>query len=244
MIRAIIIENEESAREALMQLITTYCLNVQVVATASRLQEAKATIESHLPDLVFLDVELDNETGFDLFKLFPVPTFDVIFTTAHEVYALKAIRYSCLDYLLKPIDFRELQQAVLKTDWAQLRQQQSLVQNMLYNLQSPANYKLAIPCIDGYEFFPVHDVVMACAEGNYTRIHTQTNQILSSRSLSHFEKILPTAIFFRCHKSYLINWQYVEKYFKNENLIGMKGGLKAELATRKTSEFLALIGKR
>jgi two-component system, LytTR family, response regulator len=173
MIRAIIIENEESAREALIQLITTYCLNVQVVATACRLQEAKATIESHLPDLVFLDVELDNETGFDLFKLFPVPTFDVIFTTAHEVYALKAIRYSCLDYLLKPIDFRELQQAVLKTDWAQLRQQQSLVQNMLYNLKSPANYKLAIPCIDGYEFFPVHDVVMACAEGNYTRIHTQ-----------------------------------------------------------------------
>jgi two-component system, LytTR family, response regulator len=244
MIRAIIIENEKPACESLMQLIGTYCTNVQVVATASRLQEAKATIESQHPDLVFLDVELDNETGFDLFKLFPLPTFDVVFTTAHEVYALKAIRYSCLDYLLKPIDFRELQQAVLKVDRAQLRQQQSLVQNMLYNLQSPANSKLAIPSIDGYEFFPVHDVVMACAEGNYTRIHTQTNQILSSRSLSHFEKILPTAIFFRCHKSYLINWQYVEKYFKNENLIGMKGGMKAELATRKTKEFLALIAKK
>jgi len=244
MIRAVIVENEESSRDALMQLISTYCTNVQVIATASGIQDAKATIEGHLPDLVFLDVELDNETGFDLFKHFPMPAFDVIFTTAHEEYALRAIRYSCLDYLLKPIDFKELQEAVLKKDLDHQRQQQKLVQNMLHNLQSPSNHKLAIPCSDGYEFFPVQDVVMACAEGNYTRIHTQKNQILSSRSLSHFEKILPTATFFRSHKSYLINWQYIEKYYKNENLIGMKGGLKAELATRKTKEFLSLVAKK
>lgn len=240
MIRTIIVENEPLASEALLQLIETYCTDVDVLATARTLKEAKALIQQHNPDLVFLDVELDNESGFSLFDFFSTPPFDVIFTTAHSEYALQAIKFSCLDYLLKPIDYRELQAAVRKRERGQ-RVLKNQVDNLQFNLQQATAQQIAIPSADGYEFINLDNIIMVCAEGNYTRIYSNKVPVLSSRTLGELEKLFPPALFFRSHKSFLINWSHIEKFNKQYNEITMKGGLKAELALRRREEFLARI---
>jgi len=122
---------------------------------------------------------------------------------------------------------------------------QNKIENLLHNLQQKSEVqKIAVPCADGYDFVPVNNIILAVAEGNYTRIFTVEGQLLSSRTLGEFESSLQDPQFFRSHKSYLINWQHLERYNKSENLIYMKNDIKAELANRRKEEFLKRIKDR
>lgn len=243
MISAIIIENEQSACEALQQTIAHWCPEVQVVATASGIRQAVTLIHTHQPTLVFLDIELDSENGIQLFEHFPQPAFDVIFTTAHSEFALQAIKLSCVDYLLKPIDYRDLLVAIQKFKLNKSVVSKEQLQSMANNLSASISKKLVVSTATGYEFLNIEEIIMACADGNYTTLFTIRNKIVSSKNLGEYEEMLPGKFFFRCHKSYLINLNFIEKFDRTLNYITMEGGLKAELALRKREEFFDRIKK-
>jgi two-component system LytT family response regulator len=238
-IRAIVLENEPASRDVLLNLVRQYCPRVEVLGTASTVDEARALIVTHSPDLLFLDIELDQGTSLSLFTYFSPAPFNVIFTTAHREYALQAIKASCLDYLMKPVDFRELQLAVAKHDLKnQLKEQEGRLQNLILNLHQPKLQRIAIPLQDGYVFCSTDDIIMCQADGNYTHLQTISNgRQLSSRTLGDFEELLPAHTFFRSHKSFLVNLDHVQKYSRDENQIWMKGDFVADLATRRREAF-------
>jgi two-component system LytT family response regulator len=241
MIKAVIIEDEQQSQEILAGLIDLYCPDVSLAGIASNIAQARSIIASTKPQLVFLDVDLGGDNGFDLFKYFSSPSFEVVFTTAHKEHALDAIRFSCLDYLLKPIDFRELQRAVKRVHRPP-HYMQNQIENLVHNLQAKGaqQYKLAVSHLDGYDFISVDNIIVAKAEGNYTRIYTHSKEILTSRTLGEFESLLPQSQFFRTHKSYLINLAHLEYFNKNEDVIFLHGNHRAELASRKREAFLKL----
>jgi two-component system LytT family response regulator len=242
MIRSVIVENELPAQELLVGLLDLHCPEVNIVGVATTLKAAREIISLEKPDLVFLDVELDNEVGLDLFRYFSNPNFDVIFTSAHSEYAIPAIKLSCLDYLLKPIDYRELKEALKKR--VRSTNIQVRLDNLLHNIKSQEQPKLAIPTLEGIEFIPVDDIILILAESNYSRIFTFGNQIVTTRTLGELEDALPSTSFFRSHKSYLINWNHMMKYNRSENVIHLKTGLTADLAARRKEEFLAWVKRR
>lgn len=242
MIRAVIIEDEPHSQQGLAALLEHYCPDVALAGVASNMEQARHILTTANPDLVFLDVELGTESGFDLFKHFPSPPFEIVFTTAHSGYALDAIRFSCLDYLLKPIDFRELQRAVSRMRET-TRHLQAQIDNLVHNLQikGERKHKLAISHVNGYDFIAIDDIVLAKAEGNYTRIFTSEKEIVTTRTLGEFDAMLPSSHFFRTHKSYLINLHHIETFNRSEDIITLAGGHKAELASRKRDAFLKLV---
>jgi two-component system LytT family response regulator len=242
MIKAVIIEDEPQSQEALAKLIELYCPGVTLGGITSSVEQARIILASTKPQLVFLDVELGNGTGFDLFKHFPEPPFEIVFTTAHEKFALEAIRFSCLDYLLKPIDYRELQRAVSRIGLTATRAQKQ-IDTLAHNLKAKnvRQYKMAISHAHGYDFISIDEIIMAMAEGNYTRIFTKEKEILTTRTLGEFENLLPSPQFFRTHKSYLINLSHLEHFNKAEDVIYLHGGRKAELASRRRDEFLRIV---
>jgi two-component system LytT family response regulator len=240
MTRAVIVENEAAARNTLLKLLASYSPEILVAGTAATVREARTIIQDQKPDLVFLDIELNDENSFELFNFFPAGSFDVIFTTAHREYALQAIKLSCLDYLLKPIDYQELQSAIQKRK----PEYKERIDNLIHNLRSPDNSRTAIPSAGGYEFVATEDIIMAMAEGNYTRIYTAAKEILCTQTLGEMEKHISLPYFFRSHKSFLVNLHHVERFTKTDNLLELSNGLTADLAIRKREEFINIIVKK
>jgi len=242
MTRAFILENEPAAMETLVQLLAQYCPTVTLVGKAYNQGQAKAGIDTNLPDLVFLDIELDSGNSLELLSQYDNPRFEIVFTTAHSEYALHAIKASCLDYLIKPIDHRELQKAVLKHEQKlSINNLDQRLQIMIDNLGSQHLTKLAIPTVNGFEFFDTNDILMCKAEGSYTNIHLINNaQCLTSKPIGELETLLATS-FFRCHKSYLINLKHIVKFNRSNSQITLTGNITADLANRKQAEFLNLI---
>ncbi len=247
MIRAVIIEDDKNNIEVLSGLLSRFCQDIRLEGTALTVEQGTRLIHETSPDLVFLDVELGNKTGFDVLKEFPSPAFSVIFTTAHEQYAFKAIKASCIEYLLKPVNYKELQEAVKK-----FIQQKSLSVNrkkievLLNNIGDLSNTfsKLAIPTSDGYAFLNAGEIIYCQADLNYTVIHTSKNErLMSSRNLKEFEEILDPSVFFRCHKSYIINLNFIKKYTKSDSVVLMYNETAIDIAHRKKEEFLRLFGK-
>jgi len=243
MTRAIILENEQAAMEALASLIEQYCPTVKLVGKAYTVVQAKNCIDLHSPDLIFMDIELDTGNSLELLTYYESPQFDIVFTTAHEKYAIQAIKASCLDYLIKPIDYRELQQAVIKHEQkftsAAFGQR---LQNMIDILGSRQLAKVAIPTEKGFEFFNTEEIIMCQAEGSYTRINTPNQrQYLTSKSIGEMEALLASGSFFRCHKSYMVNLKHILKFDRAESQIVLTGNIKVDLAARRKEEFLELI---
>ena len=170
-LRAIIVDDEKHSRETLKNLVTEFCADVEILATTSTINEAVSAIKMLKPDLVFLDIELQTGTGFDILEQVGDINFEVIFTTAFEQYALKAVKFSSLDYLLKPIDLDELQKAVekarkIKDKNVYSKQLETLIHNL--KQQQPNNNKICLATADGYEFISVDEIMYCKAEGSYT----------------------------------------------------------------------------
>jgi two-component system, LytTR family, response regulator len=247
MIRATIIDDENGNIRYLQGLLGEYCKQVVVKDTFNTIKDAAAFISGEKIDLIFLDVELNHELGFKLLELFPNPDFQVIFTTAHEKYALSAIKTSCLEYLLKPINYTELIAAVEKFEkQKQVVVNQKKIETLLENIGSNSGSfnKIAIPSNDGYTFVSVNDIVCCEASMNYTVVYTNKNEkIVSTRGLKEFEELLNPQLFFRCHKSWIINLNYIKKFLRNDSQVILNNEMKIDVAVRKKEEFLKLFEK-
>lgn len=248
MIRALIIDDEEDAREALRLSIKQYCPEVQLMAVCASPEEGLRAIQEHTPELVFLDIQMPRMSGFDLLQqLAPVP-FEVVFVTAHDQYAIKAIRFSALDYLLKPIDIDDLMQAVHKVQ-QRLQQKNSTYQyqSVLHNMRfKPGKIdRLAVPSFEGIDFFDLADIIYCQADGNYTILHlTHQNSPLISKNLKDFESLLAESGFCRVHHSSLINIKHVQKYVKGEGgYVILTDGHHVDISRRKKEVFLSMLSR-
>ena len=243
MIKALIIEDEAQSRQLLNTLVDKHCSNIEIVGTAANVKEALEAIQKHQPDLIFLDITMPDGTGFDLLEKVSPIRFDIIFTTATDKYAIKAIKYSALDYLLKPIDIEELKNSVNKL--IQKKSQLTTVENvaqLLQNLrQNNDNYqKITLPTGTAYEIVYIKDIIHCEAEGSYTKFHlTSGKKLLITAGLIHYEELLPSKEFIRIHRHHLVNINHVVRYLKTDGGIAvMSDDTKIEISRRKRDEFL------
>ncbi len=247
MIKAVIIDDESSCRDALELLLKEFCPQVELVGMAASLPEGINLVKEKNPELVFLDVELKNHLGFKLFESFPNPEFQVIFSTAHEKYALQAIKTSCLEYLLKPVDPVELMNAIAKfKPNANSDINQKKVEVLLENTGNASQVlnKIAVPTSDGYFFINTSDILYFEGDGKYTNMFTNKgDKIVSSKNLGEFEELLSQQNFFRCHKSWLINLNYIKKYLRSDAQVVMSNDKLVDVSIRKKEEFLKLFDR-
>ncbi len=245
MITTIIIDDEPKGRLALRQKLSGYCSNVEVLAEASNGKEALALIQKYQPQLIFLDIEMPVMNGFDMLNAITEKNFHVIFTTAYDQYAIKAIKYAAFDYLLKPIDIEELRTAIAKIENFVNINLGKQVNLLLQNLQQPKKNinKLAIPTHDGLYFFDISAIIYLEANSNYTTIFfTDNTKVTASKTLKELEEILPEDIFFRVHHSFIINLNFIKRYIKNDGAqVQMSNGVLLDVSRRKREAFIKLI---
>lgn len=243
MIKAIIIDDEPKGRENLRILINKYCATaIEVIAECSDIETAYHQISALKPQLVFLDIELGNATGFDLLQKFKILGFKVIFVTAYDQYAVKAIKFCALDYLLKPIQADELVQAVKRAMDILNTGQQKRVDNMFQIMQKPLNSRnrIALPTEKGYELISVEEILYCEANKEYTNIYRQKGvPFCSSVNLGEYEELLTDYSFFRVHHSYIVNKQHIFSYQKEGGgEIIMDNKTVIPVSRRKKTEFL------
>jgi len=243
--KAVIVDDEQMSRQTLCKLLDLYCPKVQVLGEAASAEEAFSLIQKKSPEIVFLDVEMPFGSGFDLLTRFSEIDFEIIFVTAFDQYALKAIRCCALDYLLKPINAEELIEAVRKLEQKKRTITDKLnIETFLQNLQQLDSSKnqIVVPTSDGFEFVEINEVVRFEAEGRYTRIYlTGGSKILICKNLKVFETQLDGHNFFRTHHSHLVNMKYVKRYSNSDGgFLKMKEGSIVPISRRKKESFLDL----
>jgi two-component system LytT family response regulator len=240
MIQAIIIDDEQGNIDVLKKMITDFCHDIEITGTASSVDGGITTIREQKPDLVFLDIEMPGKNAFDLIDQLKPVSFEIVFVTAYEHYALKAFRYSAIDYLLKPVNIRELRDAIEK---ARQRIKERNFQERLdnfFNIEKKRESKIALQLKDGYSFINYNDIVCCSSEGAYTAIFLANgNKLLSSNNLKHFEDLLPKDIFCRIHNSHLVNLQHAVHYLKGRGgTLQMINKIVLEVSQRKREELL------
>jgi two-component system, LytTR family, response regulator len=243
MIHAIIVDDEEKSRSTLQSLLVKNCPSVKVTTLCESAEAAMKEIERQKPDLVFLDIEMPHQNGFTLLEKIKGTDFDVIFTTAYDHYALKAIKFSALDYLLKPIDVDDLVAAVNKIENKTDREDDKVkdLELLLSNLKIKSKQaKISVPTFDGLQMLDVEDIVKCAANESYTEIYlTNGTKLMVSRILKEYEDMLSDLNFFRVHNSYLINLRHVKKYIKGEGgYVLMADGETVEVSRRKKTDLL------
>jgi two-component system, LytTR family, response regulator len=251
MIKTIIIDDEYNAREFLEKLLSRYFANKFIVVDkCESVDQAVLAIEKHNPDLVFLDVQMPNKNGFELFKEIKNIDFEVIFTTAHSEFAIDAIRCSALDYLLKPINYIDLMSTIKNYDAKQNKSSQiNKLQLLLENIDSGNSEfnKIALPTETGFELIKPNSIIYCGADSNYCKLYLSDGKIITvAKTLKYIEELLPKAIFSRIHKTYLVNLNYVIRFNKtNELLVELSNGQKLPVSIRKKEEFIhAIIQKK
>lgn len=246
MLKAIIVDDEEAGVESLKLMLKKYCPNVQVLATANSVKEAEEKINAAPPDIIFLDIAMPFANGFELLKRVKNKNFSVVFTTAYNEYALKAIKHNALDYLLKPIDSDELVEAVKKCEEKKTRGTPDIekIDNLMAALaKTKKAQKLPVPTLEEIMYVDVEDIMRMEADSNYTHIYLMDKQKLtSSKTLKEYEQMLTNPNFFRVHKTHIINLDYVRKYIKGEGgYVVMADGSSVEVSRQKKAELLALL---
>lgn len=243
MLRTIIIDDEPNSSEMLGLMLQRYCPDVQVLSVVHNPLEAPAMILDSNPDLLFLDIEMPGMSGFDLLeKIKSVVHPDVIFTTAHNAYAIKAFKYAAVDYLLKPVEAVELKAAVQRCAERRAATQQSsnrldvLVGNHKNGAQAPV---LALVSQEGYVFVKVADVIRCEADGAYTKFYLASREtVVVSHTMRHYEDLLTDNNCFRVHDKHIVNLQYVKKYLKEDAQVLLSDGSRVDVSRRRKDDFL------
>ena len=241
MIRAIIVDDEPYCCEALATLLEDIP-DIEMISVCHNSADALAAIKKYSPDLVFLDVEMPKMNGFEMLEQLSSVDFEIIFTTSYDQYALKAIRFSAIDYLLKPIDREELKSAVEKVkDRFQIPVPQQL-EILLQKFKQPSNpvNKIALPTMEGLQMIPIETIVSCESDDNYTNIKLKNGKkLLVTRSLKEIEESLEQHSFIRVHRSYLVNLNEIEKYVKGEGgYLVMSDGRSIDVARNKKEILL------
>lgn len=241
MIKILIIDDEDAAGNILKVLIEKYITAPIQILYCQNAKEALVQLPIFCPSLVMLDIQMPNMNGFDFLNSISDHNFDVIFTTAFDQYAIKAIRFSALDYLLKPIDVIELQTAVNRHIDKQKNQgQQLLVTNLISNLKQKdsKNFKLALSISEGVFFFDPMEILYCEGENNYTRFtFTKHKPMMVSKTLGEYEELLAEHGFLRIHKSHLVNAEYVAKVDK-EGMVIMTDGKQLTISKRRKEAIM------
>lgn len=243
--RTIIIDDEKHCREALSILLAKHCEGVEILQICPNAAEGLVAIERHQPDLVFLDIEMPGMNGFDMLELCNEHDFEVIFTTAYNEYAIRAIRHSALDYLLKPVNKNDLVKAVERAKINLLADSSGKIVELFKSLglkKSPE--KIALPTIDGLLLIDTREIVYCESENNYTRFYLTTGKkIFVSKTLKRVEELLTdNKNFFRVHNSYLINMEFVQQYIRGDGgEVILSTGTRLPVSRLKKEEFLEML---
>lgn len=244
MITAIIIDDEQKGRNSLKKKLIEYCPQVVLLGEADSGDEGLRLIEKHDPRIVFLDIEMPMMNGFEMLHHLPTKHFHLIFTTAYDQYAIKAIKYAAFDYLLKPIDIEELQVTIKKAEQQMaLNNTAERLETLTHNLGGKHQLqKIAIPTMEGLLFFNLSDIVYLEAESNYTTLHFVNHpKLVASRTMREFEELLPSDMFFRTHNSYIINLNFIKRYLKGDGgQIELQNGHFVDVSRRKKEEFIKM----
>ncbi len=243
---AVIVEDEKHSQETLRNMISEFCEGINVTGVAGTVKSAITLIKEKVPDIVFLDIELKSGTGFDVLEGIGDMDVKVIFTTAYEQYALKAIKVSSVDYLLKPIDLDELTAAIekareVKNNETRHDQWKLLLQNI--RGEAPSG-RICLSTSDGMEFIRMTSILLCEASGSYTKFVLRDNRsVLVSKHLKEYENLLDPEQFLRVHNSYLINLAEVKRYVKSEGgYILMNNDQQVPISPKKKEEFLKKMG--
>lgn len=217
-ISAIIVDDEKNGRENLTGLIKSHCPQIRIVGEANSVTQAISEIQEKQPQLIFLDIEMPGGSGFQLLEHFKDFPFEVIFVTAYDNYAIKAIRFSASDYILKPINLNELISAVDKVSQRiKLQSENERIRQLYLNTLHPANPKIGLPTIDRVEFVEVKSIIRCQGESNYTHLYfTDKKPLLVAKTLIEFEELLAEYGFIRVHKTHLVNLHHVTSFTKND----------------------------
>ena len=248
MIKTVIIDDEASAQEVLRKSLIQFFPNkFSVMATCDSVDAGVEAIRKFEPDLVFLDIQMPGKSGFELFDYFQVIRFKVIFTTAHAQFAIKAIRRSALDYLLKPINRVDLATAIKRfeaenNETASQKKLALLLENLNVNDQNVN--KIAFPTTEGFEFIHSNQILFCRAESNYCAIKKiDGSTITVTRTLKYLEELLPANTFIRIHKSYIINLNFVVRYHKANKEVELTNGEKLPVSFRKEEGFINAVSQ-
>jgi two-component system, LytTR family, response regulator len=238
--KCIIIDDEKHCIKTLTSMLESHFPDVVILATVTESPKAYDLILQSRPDFIFLDIEMPLLNGFDLLSKFENLFFDVIFTTAYDTYAIKAIKYSALDYLLKPVDKEDLAFAIekIKSKHGAISKAQVQMATAVHNRQLPDT--IALPTAEGLSFAAVNDIVCCIADGSYTRMFmADKSEMLLSKTLGDVEELLCEYDFFRIHHSTLINLKQVKKYIRGEGgEVIMSNGKNLIVARTRKTDFL------
>ncbi|MCX6351338.1 MAG: LytTR family DNA-binding domain-containing protein [Bacteroidetes bacterium] len=246
MLNVIIVDDEINGREVLTAMLNEYCKGVEVIGTAASVAEATNLIKEKKPDAVFLDIEMPGGNGFDLLDSFEKIDFDIIFVTAYQQYAIKAIKFSALDYLLKPVLIDDLIVAVEKL---KAKNPETAERDRYANLRNgialgnPFN-KIILNTFEGFHFVKSEDIIYCKAEDNYTQFTTTTDTLLISKPLKEYDELFEGMNFYRIHKSFLINLNHIKSVTRIESCnVIMDNGDELPVSQRRKDEFLQAIKK-
>jgi len=244
MIKVIIIEDQKHSREMLVNMLQQHFKNVELVAVCKNAEEGKAAIETMQPDLVLTDIKLQKKAVFDMLQQLDNISFEIIFITAYEQYALQAIKFSALDYLLKPFTPDDLSSAIERYEKKKDKEQSAGQLNTLFHnlkhIQTDAK-KIVLPAPNGLTVVSLKDIIRCEASVNYTNFFfTTKNKLLVAKTLKEFEELLNDYDFIRVHNSHLINLHHVKSYTKRKEggTVTMTDEMEVEVSRRKKEEFM------
>lgn len=246
MIKAVLIDDESSAIRNLTKIIEQFCSEVEIIGSAQGVVEGIKLINEKNPDLVFLDIQMPDGTGFDMLECIKNKTFDLIFVTSYNQHAIKAFKYSAVDYLLKPVDIDELNSAI-----ARIKEKRNssvsgeYFKELINNLKGDLPSKIAISSATDKEFISVDQIVRLEASGSYTELYLKNGRkLVASKKIKEFEEILSENSFLRIHNSHVINLHEVKKYNKLDGgWIEMMDGSEIPLARRRKALFDTMMKK-
>ena len=256
--KVVIVDDEANSRDTLRSLLVMCAPELEIAGEAKNAKEARNLVEEKNPELIFLDIQMPGEDGFEFLLSFSHPTFKVIFTTAHHQYAAKAFRFSAVDYLLKPIDPDELIQAIQKAKENKYPVQPPQVELLHRHYQmfketdgintprKPAgDMKLALALQEGIFFILLKDIIWCESLGAYTKFHiVNQRSIVVSKVLKEYEEVLEEFYFFRTHKSSLINLEHIKKYVRGEGgQVWMNDGTEIEVSRRRKEELMEILSQ-
>jgi two-component system LytT family response regulator len=246
MIRAIVIDDEKEGRNTVINILNNFCNEIEVVAQAENVKTAKGKIEKEKPDAVFLDIQMPDGTGFDLLEQFSEINFQVVFVTAYDQYALKAIKFSALDYILKPVNPQQLIDAVEKIKSAELSF--GLISKQIHTLLKNKNgfERITLPTFEGLRFINLTDIIRCESDNNYTNFYLSSGEkILVTKTLKEFDESLSGEDFIRVHQSHLVHSKYIDRYIKGDGgTIVMMDGAEVEVSRRRKEAFLVRMTSR
>ena len=243
-IRTIIVDDEESARNVLSNLIHRFCPQVEVIATCEDVESAVEAIKEHQPSLVFLDIEMPCYAGYEIVNFFDEVNFDIVFVTAYDQYALRAFEVSAVDYLLKPVDIERLQQTIARVSQGMDAKNALERYSLLENALKTNEVKSIIVSEKGFqEVVQIAEIIAIEAQESYSYIYTLSGKkFVASKNLKHFERIFEeNKSFIRVHKSWLINSDFIVNYSKSDLSINLENNIVAKLSKYKKSEFEAAL---